>query len=393
MKFSYTFLLFFVLANAEAAYYDVLPKGVRNITYRFVQTGEISGSYGNSGDLKGYNINANINADAIKGFNGAVDTYLGTLSAADYANFSFGTFEGSATSKVSAQGFGGGYGLTNRMTVYGFIPFYSARVDLKIQRTQKGRNSSDGSLIQIENLPDVDVRLIQSLFVNFYHYQPLGQWKATGFGDAEIGALYQVQKWKNAGALISFGVVAPTGKTDNSDILQDIAFGDGQWDAFYEFGGGYTFNHGNSRWSLDQWTRLTYQFSYETRVRLPDSSTFPVTSREGNAKIKLGNKVATNFQGSYKISDEWGTTLTYSLEYKEPDVYKSDYKDSNTILASATEKISHTGRLAMNYSTLSLYQHKQFIAPIGLTLAFQSIFGGKNIPKYDRADFEIRLFF
>jgi hypothetical protein len=209
--------------SVHAAYYDTLPKGVRNITYRFIQTGSITGSYGSAGSFKGYNVNANINADSIKGVNAAVDTYLGTLNATDYANFSFGTFQGNATSKVTAQGFGGGYGVTDKLTVYGFIPFYSAVVDLHIERTAKGRNNV-GTAIQLENLPDVDVRLIQSLFVNYYQYQPLGQWRATAFGDAELGFLYQVKKWNNAGALISMGTVAPTGRKDNPDILQDISF-------------------------------------------------------------------------------------------------------------------------------------------------------------------------
>ena len=79
------FLLF--STGAYAAYYDVLPKGVRNLTYQYTLTGEITGRYTNSGNLQGYNINANINADSIKGINSAVDTYLGTLSAEDYKKF------------------------------------------------------------------------------------------------------------------------------------------------------------------------------------------------------------------------------------------------------------------------------------------------------------------
>lgn len=228
-------VLFFLLsAKANAAYYDVLPKGVRNLTYQYTMTGEITGRYTNSGNLQGYNINANINADSIKGINAAVDTYLGTLSQDDYNAFSFGTFQGSATSKVKVQGLGGGYGVTDKITLYGFIPFYSATVNLNIERTEKGRNNV-GTAIQLENLPDVDVRLIQSLFVNYYQYQPLGRWQADDFGDLEMGAMYQLRKWRNAGALINVGFVAPTGRADNPDILQDIAFGDGQWDAFFEF--------------------------------------------------------------------------------------------------------------------------------------------------------------
>lgn len=391
MKIFCSFLLFFS-AHAFAAYYDVLPKGVRNLTYQYTLTGEITGRYTNSGNLQGYNINANINADSIKGINAAVDTYLGTLSAEDYKNFSFGTFQGNATSKVKVQGLGGGYGLTEKVTLYGFIPFYSAVVDLNINRTQKGQNNVGGA-VQLENLPDVDVRLIQSLFVNYYNYQPLGRWEANDFGDLEMGALYQLRKWRNAGALMNVGFVAPTGKTDNPDILQDIAFGDGQWDAFFEFGVGYTFGGMFSDFSFDQWNRVTYQFPYDTEVRLPSSSSFPVTSAKGNAHIKLGNKAQTNVQGNYRISDSWSSALTYSLEYKEKDDYKTSNHDSDVILEDATEKITHTGRVSLNFSTVGLFQQKRFFLPLSFNLAGQSIFAGKNTPKYERVDFQVRMFF
>ncbi|AUN97456.1 hypothetical protein C0V70_04895 [Bacteriovorax stolpii] len=391
MKF-FSFILLFFSTKAFGAYYDVLPKGVRNLTYQYTMTGEITGRYTNSGNLQGYNINANINADSIKGINAAVDTYLGTLSAEDYKNFSFGTFQGAATSEVKVQGLGGGYGLTDKVTIYGFIPFYSATVNLNIERTEKGRNNV-GTAIQLENLPDVDVRLIQSLFVNYYKYQPLGRWQATDFGDLEMGAMYQLRKWRNAGALINTGFVAPTGRQDNPDILQDIAFGDGQWDAFFEFGVGYTFGGKLSDFSFDQWNRATYQFPYNADVRLPSSSAFPVTSTKGNAHVKLGNKGQTNFQGNYRISDDWGTSLTYSLEYKEKDDYRSSNTVSDSILEEGTERISHTGRFSLGYTTLNLFKQKRFFLPLSLNLAVQSIFAGKNTPKYERADFQIRMFF
>lgn len=375
--------------NAFASYYDTLPKGVRNFTYRFVQTGDITGSFNSSGSFKGYNVNANINADSIKGVNAAVDAYLNSLSAADYEAFSFGTFQGNAKSKVHAQGFGGGYGVTDKLTVYGFIPFYTAVVDLGIERTAKGRNNVGGA-IQLENLPDVDVRLIQSLFVNYYNYQPLGTWRANAFGDAELGFLYQIKKWRNAGALISMGAVAPTGRKDNPDILQDIAFGDGQWDAFYEFGGGINLN---TEWSVDFWSRLTYQFPYHAIVRQPDSATFPVTKNKGEAEIKLGNKYSANTQLNYSFSDEFSTGLVYGLEYTEKTDYKSANPTADAILEIDTEKVSHIGRLNFNYSTIALYNQKKFFLPFGATLAVQSIFAGKNTPKYERADFEIRFFF
>lgn len=85
--------------------------------------------------------------------------------------------------------------------------------------------------------------------------------------------------------------------------------------------------------------------------------------------------------------------MTYSLEYKEKDDYKSRSKVADAILEEGTEKITHTGRLALSFSTLSLFQKKKFFLPVSLSLAAQSIFAGKNTPKYDRADLQVRFYF
>lgn len=319
----------------------------------------------------------------------SIDSFLGSLSPADQASFSLGTFEGNANSKLTVQGMGGGYGITNNLTFYGFIPFYTAEVNMRIVRTAKGQTSA-GSQLQLSNLPDVDNRLIQSLVVNYFGYKPLGNWKATDFGDAEVGFLLRLKKWKDAGLLMSMGAVIPTGKKDDPDILQDIAFGDGQWDGFLEFGGGLKLL---SFLSLDAWTRLTYQFPYSTNLRLPDSPVFPVTTRKGTTEIKLGNKVLANIQANIRFSDQWMSSLLYSLEYKEADKYKSAYESANSILQIDTEKNSQIAKVNLTYSTLALFQQKKFIIPLNLNLSAQTIFSGKNVPYYNRYDFEIALYF
>jgi hypothetical protein len=226
--------------------------------------------------------------------------------------------------------------------------------------------------------------------VNFYGYKPLGKWQATNFGDLETGLMYQISKTNNSGALVSMGFLAPTGKVDDADTLQDISFGDGQWDIFLEAGGGYTFS---PIWSTDFWTRLTYQAPYKTTIRLPDSATFPVTTRKGVTEIKLGNKTQANLQENFKFNDQWMSSLTYIFEYKEEDKYKSAFLDANKILAMDTEKFSQSAKINLNYSTVKLYQQKKFAAPMNFNLSAQSIFSGKNTPNYERFDFELGLYF
>lgn len=389
MKKFAVFLFIFNSHIATAGYHDTLPKGVRNFTFRLIKTNTIKGSYNAQGRPEGYSINTKINADVLIGLNGTVDAYLLGLPANDYNEFNFGTFEGRATSDVFAQAIGAGYGFTNKITGYAFIPFYNATVDLNLVRTQKGQKNV-GTSIALEGLPEIDVRIIQNLFVNYYKYQPLGKWEATGFGDLEFGVMWNFYTFDQGGALLNFGAVAPTGREDNPDILQDISFGDGQWDNFIELGGDYQLSQDLG---LDLWSRYTAQYSYKKITRLPDSAEFPITQNKGVSRIDLGDKLLLGTQANYRIDDEWSSSLNYLFEYKDGDNYKSSSPTADQINGNNTQLRSHTLRVGGSFSTLNLFKKKRFAAPITINLFIQSIFAGKNTPKYERADLEFRLFF
>tara|TARA_R110000868_G_scaffold104087_5_gene286270 strand:- start:486 stop:1652 length:1167 start_codon:yes stop_codon:yes gene_type:complete len=381
--------LYLLPISAFAGYSQTLPKGVRNLTFRLIKTNTIKGSYNAQGQPEGYSVNSKINADVLIGLNSSVDTYLQGLSPADYNDFNFGTFEGNATSDVFAQALGGGYGITDKITVYGFIPFYDATVDLNLERTEKGRKNV-GSSISLEGLPEIDVRIIQNLFVNYYKYKPLGKWEATGFGDFEFGVMWNFYNDDDFGLLVNFGGVAPTGREDNPDILQDISFGDGQWDSFIEFGGDYKITNDLS---IDAWTRYTRQYKFNKNVRQPENQDFPMTDKKGMSEIDLGDKILFGTQLNYSIDDQWTPSLNYIFDYKGKDSYSSNSPTADAINESNTELRSHTLRLGISYSTLELFKQKKFILPGAINFAIQSVLGGKNTPKYERADLEFRLFF
>tara|TARA_R110000868_G_scaffold132380_3_gene343223 strand:+ start:43778 stop:44944 length:1167 start_codon:yes stop_codon:yes gene_type:complete len=381
--------LYLLPLSVLAGYSQTLPKGVRNLTFRLIKTNTIKGSYNAQGQPEGYSINSKINADVLIGLNGSVDTYLNGLSPADYNDFNFGTFEGNATSDVFAQALGAGYGITDKITVYGFIPFYDATVDLNLERTEKGRKNV-GSSIALEGLPEIDVRIIQNLFVNYYKYKPLGKWEATGFGDFEFGVMWNFYQEDDLGLLVNFGGVAPTGREDSPDILQDISFGDGQWDNFIEVGGDYKLT---DDLSLDAWTRYTLQYKFKKNVRQPENKDFPMTEKKGISEIDLGDKILLGTQINYSIDDQWSPSLNYIFEYKAKDNYSSNSPTADAINESNTELRSHTVRLGISYSTLELFKQKKFILPGAINFAIQSVLGGKNTPKYERADLEFRLFF
>lgn len=387
-----TFLIFSLLSTEiSAAYYNTLPKGVRNFTYRHVRITNIEGDYNKNGVLEPFNFEADINADALKETGiAAVTQYLGTLTTDEYNEFSFGTFETSATSLVVVNAFGLGFGVTDSVTFYAFVPHYNAEVNLNLKRTKEGRKNV-GTTVSIENLPDIDEQIIQSLFVNYLGYKPLGTWRAQNFGDTEFAVMYRLSNYKRKGHMLTVGAVAPTGREDDPDILQDIAFGDGQWDAFLEYGGGYRFKPG---FSVDSWLRFTYQFPYKKNIRLPESSSGEfLTTRKGVAEIDLGERIEFNIESSALITPQWTLSTLYQFMYKTKDLFKSEFDDANNILEENTEEVSHTFQVKGSYSTVNLFKKKKFFLPANLNLYSRYIFAGKNISKYARFDAELQFFF
>jgi len=377
-------------------YWQTLPKGVRLFAYRHVISSTIKGSYGSDGGYRPYELKANINADSIAGFNSYIDTYLAGLTQNQYDNLSFGEYQGSAESKVHVNGIGLGYGFSSTLTGYFSIPHYTADVRLKINRLKSGNHDEVVTDIQtnqgvvIENLPDFDAQVLQSVFVNYYGYQPIGDWRAKGFGDLELGLMKRLVARRRWGLLLTGGVVAPTGREDDPDILQDISFGDGQWDIFMEFGGGYRLAR---RWEVDSWMRYTYQLPYNREIRLPESADFPITSRKGMAKISLGSKLQYNLAFNFFPHSAWTLTPSYTFDIQGETLYTSDYPEADSILRTDTKTHSHTWKFNINYSTVRMFKKKKFPIPLQLNISTQFISGGHNTPKYQRADFEFRMFF
>ena len=393
-----------------AAYYDTLPKGVRMIVMRQVKTGEIKSAYNRAGKNEPYFFKIDLNAQTLEDYNTfAKSTFeqIKSINKEAYDEFSLGQFEAQGVADVSVKGAGVAVGITNRLTAYGAFPFYDARVDLQMKQTgqnnlsqvanklDKAGNSSQADLIQniANQFSDINItgETVQSAVVNGYNYQPLGNWQAQGPGDFEVGLIYRLTDWDYSGLALSGGVVLPTGREDDPDMLQDFAFGDGQTDLFVEFGGGVSLP--NTSLSFNSYLRYTYQFAHNRRLRLPESEDFPYSAEDSVFEEKLGNML--NYEGSvnYQFSRSFGISAAYLDNYRPQSQYTSEYTMANTIHADETERREQFVRVGTHFSTVPLYKSGDFFLPFAANITAQKMIGGLNSPSYSRFDFELRFFF
>lgn len=400
----------FTPVKTDAAYYSTLPKGVRVAVFRQVMTGVIDQEFNNNSKPIGFDVNVNLSADALRDSSSVAEyvfSELQNISQNAYDTFTFGTYKIDGQAEVNVQGFGVGYGITDRVTAYVSLPIYNARVDMSMQRTGSDtqqqvlgilNNTSSNNQFQVtfqeflagQNL-GVTEGLIQSVVTNLYGYKPLGTWDARGLGDVELAAIIRLTDWHDAGMALTYGVALPTGRIDDPDLLQDFAFGDGQTDVFAEFGGGKTLING--KLDLESSLRYTYQIASDKTLRVPEDEDFVLTDKKGTFNEKLGNKIDFMAGAHWKFNDVWSVGSQYLFSHIGESFYESPYTQANSMLASDTEIYSHTLKVGGSFSTVGMFQRGSFILPMQASLSGQRIFAGTNTPQYTRFDFEVRFFF
>lgn len=403
-----SYLLFFGLCwNASAYYHDTLPVGVRMFLYKNVKTTQVQSKFGANGKEVNFNFELDASTKELEALeNEYVDAFLDLYKQYPdaYQELSLGHFKASAEANVEVDAYAFAIGLNNRLTAYAALPFYKAKVDMQFKRPKKSTFDKVAEVLQgnvnddyaqslgniTKNFYDLDGELLQSVIVNNYNYHELGPWEGSGPGDLEFGFLYNLVKEPKYGFLLTVGGVAPTGYVDDPDIIQDIGFGDGQWDAFVEFGGDY----GLTNWfSTFAWSRFTYQFASEKELRIPTSKNNPLSAEKGTFQEKLGNTLLTCIGTDVTINDWTALKLEYLDYRREKAQYNSKYEDANEYLAYNTDSSKRTFRSTLSLSSITPFLKKKFILPATVKFQYEKILEGTNTPKADLYGFEFQMLF
>jgi len=403
-------VLFTMLSQtAFAASYDTLPKGVNTIVFKQVTTTNIESKYDANKSNEQLMLSETFSTSNLSEISEVIQSYfneLKKLSPDAYNAFSLGEFEGKAQASATAQGVGVGYGITDRFTVYGSIPFYHIKTNVNFYQKSPGNlnaikntvnNSAPTDAIgtfvkQLTlQLPDTNEELLQSVLVNYYHYKPLGTWEKDALGDAEIGAIYRLTNLPDMGSAISFGAVLPTGSVDDPDSLQDVSTGDGQTDVFVESMNGIGFF--NNQLQFDLKAKYTYQFAHDKKMRLYTDPDVPLGTDSALLREKLGDKIDT----VTSITINPNNWLSISAAYLYNKTFKADYNiaDASTknALEHGTDSVSEWAKISLGFSTVELYKKKQFEVPFEVVLSGQKLINAQNAADYSRIDLDLKLYY
>lgn len=406
-RFLVVFVFLSLSVASHAQYHEILPKGVRAIINKNISS-EISSTYNQSGGespIK-YKVNADIKAlESIELTE--VQSILSEFKQkypSIYPLISLGTHQVDGEADINVNVFALGWGLTNNLMAYVGIPVYEVRVNMRYKRVKGSSQEEVSAALQdiasdgeaqatgaaIEQLYDIDAATIQSGFTNALGYNELGSWHGQGLGDIEFGLAYVLYANDYHGMKLSVGGVAPTGYVDDPDTLQDIGFGDGQWDSFIELGGGRILTEDTT---VDLWGRYTYQFSSDKRLRVPFSEGLGISDESQEVEEKLGNKYLFGIGMSHNFNDWFSVKPTFTYEYTESARYNSNNSRANRLLAYNTDSAAHNLKIAASFSSTRLYKQKKFLLPGSVNLSYQTVIGGYNTPKADLLELEFMMFF
>lgn len=377
----------------------VLPKGVRNLNLRSVST-TIDEKTNQSSESQPLSEPLARDLTFKKLLNGKKDLERTKLQAFMLA-YGFndtdvlGTFTADLQGRLDVLAAVGSYGITDKITLAVALPYYHATTNVGVGFKPGGRGNefvaalTQASMNQFENAykyNDTVGELQKKLIDN--GYQQIGPWEGEGLGDLTIAA--KALAWSNGRAALAFtgGVVAPTGRVDDPDNLTDLAFGDGQWDAFAQVAFDQTLGAG---FSLNEYGKYTYQFADEKDVRLiTDEERIEVD--KDLARYKLGDKWETGISINFESYDGINVGLGLVRQAKFGDRYVVSGEPKQE-LEEGTDQWAVSSEARLAYSTIPAFQRKDFMVPLSVGVEYRRHEASKNYPIANLLQVDASLFF
>ena len=381
------FFLLLVVFKFSSAYAlentKVLPKGRKFVTLRMVDT-DISSKTDSDGNAQPISQPLQKDLTFQKVLKSENDPIKKSLIQAFLQSNNFneeealGTFTADMNGHVRAYAPVLGFGITDKLTLALAVPYMSAQTSVKAgfvasprsEEFVKKLSAPEYNLVKnarevADKLNNATGKLDQKLLDN--GFQALKNWEGHGFGDMTLAGKYAAVAIENFRVATTTGIVAPTGRVKDPDILNDVGFGDGQWDVFQQITleqpivGDVTFS---------QYAKYTYQAVGKKKVRdATEEESIEVPKVE--TEFKLGDKIEGGAGVLYAPSFGLLTGVGYSYFFKYADRYT--VKDSGLrqdYLEKDTDQRAQNLELLLGYSGIPAFQRGEFPAPYEIKMSY-----------------------
>ncbi len=389
---------------------EMLPKGRTVVQLSYITTSWVNNFHSAKGNISPYKYSVKIDSNLINSIdNATVKKIMDTLKSANttaHNRLTLGEYTVEGTGRVQAQIIGVGHAFSRKSYVYAGIPILKAKVNVNaiqkrnhniqeiyntIESSEKNNNAvMVKSFISLNNINNFNMPNIQSIITNYIGMHPFGDWQAQGPGDMRVGIYYRLKEHRLGSINTNIGVTIPTGKEDDPDILQDIKFGDGQYDLFTALEGHYIPHY---LITLSSSVKYTYQFPSNKELRATANPIARVNPEKRTFKEKLGNITDVELAAKIYAREWFRIILKYNFQHKAKSKYTSPYILENKALASNTQTSSHMPHIGMEISSINAFLSKKFPLPMTTYIDYSQVVSGKNTPSYKQLTFNFRFFF
>lgn len=400
-------LILAALASTPAFAFEstkVLPKGVRNLDIRslYTQTSKKTDLHGNEVSLAVDLYKPLKFSNILQGEEGLKKTQLNAFMIAKgfKDEDTVGDFRASLNAQINVWAPVLAWGLTDKITLAGAVPYYSTSTDINV-----GFRSNEGG--------DALLRAFEDPATNYYYaaveasdkfanavgrlnerlekngYEPLDEWNHSGWGDFTLAAKALVFDSSVFRAATTFGFNAPTGRSDNPNILTDLPYGDGQWDLFAQL----TFDQVISKnLFINQFFKYTNQLPGRKEVRW---KTFEETveATRHQTDFKLGDKIDAGVSIQFEQDSGFNGGVGGLYYRKYGDRYEVDLVDVKNELKRATDQNALYWQARLGYSTVEAYRRKEFALPMSATIEYRKQYESQNLAVTDFTQIDLNLFF
>ena len=382
----------------------VLPEGVRNLTVKSVHT-TIGHKSNNQGGIDPIAEPLEKNLDferVVKGEIGIKKKSLQSLML--HEGFSpedtLGQFSADMQGRVSVTAPILSWGITDKLTLAIAAPWYQAKMGVKVgfNMNHENINKLKDSLkdkSQYQALTDVSSKLNDAVGelqekLRDNGFREMRDWDGKGLGDMTIAGKYRAIDGDSFKLATINGIIAPTGRVSDPDILNDIPFGRGTWDVFSAV---ITDEYLGKDLFFNQYAKFTYPFksSKEIRLATEDES---IEVDKATVVYKLGPKWEAGASVQYEPQSGLVAGLGYVVAKKLGDTYEIENNpDSRSKLQKDTHEQSQHWEAKLGYSGIPAYQRGEIPAPFSATIEYKRHIASVNSFSNDFVTVDLALFF
>jgi len=411
------FLLAVILSSiSQSSFAQLLPKGVGAVQVGYrkfdgnAQYFDEGGSLRSAGDKFKMDFSSK---DMVSGRAGEslkklydevkkLDSQGVSQGVADDMNF--GQVEGDVKTDISAKFVGFAFGLTDKVTLFGGLPFVNAKVDTTIRYA--GENNASAIKQRLGNTVFKEVQdgldtasklnsdtIRENLEVT-NGYAPIDHWEYNGVGDLVFGARTEVKGSRFGLKKFKLGLSAQadiaTGHQDDPDVLTDINIGRG----YHALTLASDLNVSSRRgFTGGVTTSLTQGLSRDVSKRVPTgNSTIVAKDRTAAVNWQPGQDVTGGVYFGYGKSYLRGVYSLGTTRHLQ-DQYSGSMEGNYSLLESETEYSKLYQQVGLSFSTVEAYAQKKMSIPFVLSFVAHDTISGTNTPRARYFEMSIASFF